>query len=101
MRDSWSYDRKKRFSQQGQRWHFVRRYFFDEVIGDRSVEETPYELYFRDDANTEFGLLRFAKEKDNPYRDYESVIKKIMNTVPFRTKLLAPETQSIWKKPWK
>src|SRR5688572_26971136 len=76
MRESWSYDKEKHFDNKGNRWHFVRRDFFDSTV---DYGERPYELYFRDDEKTEFGLLRFEKSKDNPYRNYETLIKKIMN----------------------
>ncbi len=98
MRDTWSYEKEKRFDKAGRRWHFVRHNFYDE---DTPYEDRPYELYFRDDEETEFGLLRFEKNKDNPYRDHASVVKKIINNVPFRKSLLNPETKNLWKKNWK
>ena len=98
MRADWSYDGVKRFDKQGNRWHFVRRNFEDETIRE---DERPYELYFRNDERSEFGLLRFEKVKDNSYRDYQSVVKKIMNNPPFRRSLLAPDTRDLWQKNWK
>jgi hypothetical protein len=94
----WLYDKQKRFDNNGKRWHFVIRNFFDSSV---EYENRPYELYFRDDEKTEFGLLRFEKRKDNPYRNYETVITKIMNNVEFRKTLLKPETQDIWNRNWK
>lgn len=94
----WSYDKTKRFGKDGTRWHFVRRNFYDT---DTDFEDHPYELYFRDDAKTEFGFLRFETRKDNPYRDYAAVISKIMNNPPFRKTLQKPETANVWKKNWK
>ncbi len=98
MKEMWSYDKTKRFGKNGKRWHFVRCNFYD---ADIDYDACPYELYFRDDEKTEFGLLRFESKKDNPYRDYDAVISKIMNNVPFRKTLLNPETESVWKKNWK
>src|SRR5687767_2914874 len=97
MLETWSYEREKRFDKAGRRWHFVRRNFYDE---DTPYEDTPYELYFRDDEKTEFGLLRFERNKDNPYRDHESIVKKIISNGPFRNTLLNPETADVWKKNW-
>lgn len=98
MQENWSYEKEKRFDKTGRRWHFLRHYFYDE---DTPREDEPYELYFRDDEQTEFGLLRFEKNKHNPYRDHVSIVKKIMNNVPFRKTLLKPETAAVWKKNWK
>src|SRR5262245_27609572 len=96
--ETWSYERKHRRDQSGERWHFARRSTHDPSI---PYEDRPYELYFRNDDRTEFGLLRFARLKDNPYRDYEMVVMKIMNDRDFRRTLLAPETASVWLKSWK
>jgi hypothetical protein len=96
MGEMWSYDKVKRLDNKGQRWHFVSRYFFIE-----GVEDTPYELYFRNDERTECGLLRFERSKDNPYRDYVAVVTKIMNNARFRESLLDPETKDVWNKSWK
>ena len=98
MKETWSYDKTKRFGKDGKRWHFVMCIFNDTDI---DYDERPYELYFRDDEKTEFGLLRFEHKKDNPYRDYNAVISKIMNNAPFRKTLLNPETANVWKKNWK
>ena len=96
MRELWSYDKEKRTAKDGTRWHFASRHCFPD-----NGEDEPYELYFRDDERTQFGLLRFANRKDNPYRDYLTVITKIMNNAPFRTTLLKPETGAVWSKNWK
>jgi hypothetical protein len=98
MSEMWSYDKTKRFDKKGERWHFVRRYIWGEQ-GDSN--EQPFELYFRDDARTEFGLLRFERQKDNPYRDYDLMINKIMNDAEFRKTLLIPETEGVWNRNWK
>jgi len=94
----WSYDKAKRFDKKGNRWHFVRR-DFDEL--DVSYEDRPVEIYFRSDDRSTFGVLRFEQGKDNPFRNYETMINKIMNDVHFQESLLAPETKSIWKRNWK
>ena len=96
MLDRWSYDKVKRKDRQGGRWHFVSR-LFDAEPG----EDEPLEIYFRDDHKNEFGMLRFERVKEIPYRDYETIIYKIMNNVPFRNSLLDSDTESVWKKNWK
>lgn len=96
MGEMWSYDKIKRFDNKGHRWHFVSRDFFIE-----NSDNAPYELYFRNDERTEFGLLRFERRKDNPYRDYDTVITKIMNNAGFRKTLINPETENIWNRNWK
>ena len=96
--DHWSYERKHRSDKGGRRWHFVSRSTFDPAV---PYEDQPYELYFRDDDRTQFGLLRFARRKDNPYRDYETVVTKIMNDHDFRRTLLDPSTEDVWSKNWK
>ena len=98
MGEMWSYDKVKRLDQNGKRWHFVNRYFFGE-LGD--YDNQPYELYFRNDERTEFGLLRFEKKKENPYRDYDTVVNKIMNNAKFRKTLLNPDLEEIWNRNWK
>jgi hypothetical protein len=98
MKEHWSYDKAKRMSKNKTRYHFVMCNYLDENI---SYDDTPYELYFRNDKNTEYGLLRFEKKKDNPYKNYEVVINKIMNNDDFRKSLIDNETASIWLKNWK
>jgi hypothetical protein len=98
MMEMWSYDKDKRFDKRGNRWHFAHRHFYDPQL---SYEETPDEWYFRDDKRTVFGVLRFERRKENPYRNYETMINKIMNDEAFRNTLLAPETKSVWRKSWK
>jgi hypothetical protein len=95
--DSWSYERKQRRDKKGTRWHFVSR----SVVSDVPYDERPFELYFRNDHRTEYGLLRFERRKDNPYRDYEAIVSKIMNDVGFRRTLLDPVTAKVWKRSWK
>src|ERR1044071_5254849 len=98
MSEAWSYDKAKRLDNKGKRWHFVRRYLWGEK---GSSENQPFELYFRDDERTEFGLLRFERQEDNPYRDYDTMINKIMNDVEFRKTLLDPGTKGFWNRNWK
>ena len=94
----WSYDKTQRFDRKGTRWHFARRDVIDQQI---PYEERPFEIYFRDDARTVFGALRFDRWKDNPFRDYATMINKIMNEEEFRTSLLDEDTKQLWKRSWK
>jgi hypothetical protein len=96
--DSWVYERVRRHGTNGTRWHFVAHNVADPAI---PYDEQPYELYFRDDERTEFGLLRFPRRKDNPYRNYEAMVDKIMNNESFRASLLHPATRTVWRKNWK
>jgi hypothetical protein len=64
-------------------------------------EERPDEWYFRDDARTVFGALKFERRKDNPFRNYGVMIGKIMNDPEFRKTLIDPATESVWSKNWK
>ena len=98
MGEMWSYEKQKRFDAKGKRWHFVRRHLWGE---GGSFENQPFELYFRDDERTEFGLLRFERQEDNPYRNYEVMVDKIMNKTDFRKSLLDQETENIWNRNWK
>jgi hypothetical protein len=95
--ETWSYDRKERRDKNGTRWHFVSRSVVDD---DVPYEERPFELYFRKDDRSEFGLLRFEHRKDNPYRDYETMVTKVMNDAAFRGTLLDPRTASRWRRGW-
>lgn len=90
----WSYYKAKSLDKKGRRWHFVQRYCF-------GVEPRPFEMYFRDEERTEFGLLRFENTKDFPYRNSEVAMNKIMNNDPFRRSLLDADTEAVWKKNWK
>jgi hypothetical protein len=94
----WSYEKQRRFDKTGNRWHFVNHYSFE---ADVPPNEEPFEIYFRDDGRTTFGVLRFERSKDNPYRDYETVVNKIMNNAKFREGLIAPETKEVWSRNWK
>jgi hypothetical protein len=96
MRDDWTYHRAKKFDKHRVRWHFVTRYFHV-----TEGQDAPRELYFRNDDATEFGMLRFEKLQDNPYRDWDAIVTKILNNVPFRRSLLDEDTASVWKKNWK
>jgi hypothetical protein len=66
MQDDWTYHRAKKYDRNKVRWHFVTRYFH---VGDGKDE--PRELYFRNDDGSEFGMLRFEKLQDNPYRSWD------------------------------
>ena len=92
VRESWSYDKVGRFDRNGNRWHFVRR---DESDSAVPYEERPFEIYFRNDSRSEFGVLRFKHLKDNPYRDYMTIITKIMHDTEFRKSLLDPQSKLI------
>ena len=67
----WSYEKQKRHDKKGTRWHFV---YHDWNGMNIPYEEQPFEIYFRDDGKTVFGVLRFERRKDNPYRDYEMMV---------------------------
>ena len=88
-----SYDPKKRHDKAGRRWHFMRHRVFD----DREPDEHPFVLCFRDDERTTFGALRFDRAKDNPYRSYAVMIRKIMSDAEFRTSLLDESPESVWR----
>src|SRR5260370_41519258 len=94
----WSYERKRRRDKTGMRWHIVSRSIIDPDVayGDR-----PFELYFRNDERTEFGLVRFEKRKDNPARNYEVLVFKIMNNAEVRRAVLDPDTKNVWRRRWK
>lgn len=94
----WSYEKQRRIDKKGNRWHFVHHYDFEVGL---PYDEQPSEFYFRDDARNVFGVLRFERHKDNPYRNYETMVNKIMNNKKFRNTLLAPETRDVWSKSWK
>lgn len=94
----WHYDKQKRLDKKGNRWHFVHHDWDGLKI---PYNEQPDEYYFRDDARTVFGVLRFGRRKDNSFRSYEVMINKIMNDEAFRKTLIAPETKGVWKKNWK
>jgi hypothetical protein len=94
----WSYDKQARRDKKGARWHFVTR----DIVDRRSpFEEQAVEVYFRNDARTEYGVLRFPRRRENPYRNYTTMINKIMNDAEFRRALLDPGTTSVWRKGWK
>jgi hypothetical protein len=96
MSETWSYDKDRRFDANGAQWHFV-------VVTRYPVEADSYayEVYFRDDERTEFGVLRFERFGDNPYRNLNAIATKIMNNVEFRKTLLNPATEEVWLKSWK
>ena len=92
------YDRKKRMDRSWRRWHFV---YHD--LGDPALpyDEQSYELLFRNDERTQFGRIRFERRKDNPYRDYEALVAKILKDGEFRRSLLDPSSKKLWRKSWK
>ena len=92
--DIWSYDPKKSRDKKGGRWHFMFHHRFREGF---APGEQPYVLYFRDDERTVFGVLRFERAKDNPYRSFAAVTRKIMNDSDFRETLLDEDTKRVWK----
>ena len=96
VEDQWSYKRAKTYDKLGGRWHFVVRTF---VV--KPGEDEPREIYFRNDEKTEYGMLRFDRIKDDPYRDFDAITYKIMNNRPFRNSLLDDETATEWSKGWK
>jgi hypothetical protein len=98
IRELWTYERQHRHDTNGTRWHFVAHDVIDAGI---AYEDRPYELYFRNDDRTEFGVLRFARRQDNQYRDYEMMVTKIMNNKAFRATLLDASTEAVWRKGWK
>ena len=98
MREFWTYDSVRRIDRERNQWHFVRCDYIDDDI---PYEERPYEVYFRDNDREAYGVIRFEKKRDNPYRDYSTLINKIMNNKQFREKLLDVTTKSVWRKNWK
>lgn len=66
MGNLWTYHKEKSFDKNGNRWHFVSHSIFND---ERKYEERPFELYFRNDERTIYGVLKFKRQKDNPYRD--------------------------------
>jgi hypothetical protein len=95
----WNYEKQKRFDKKGARWHFASQDYIEE--SSVPYEESPFELYFRNDDKTIFGVLKFERKKDNPYRDYEMMVDKIMNNADFRKSLINPGTEAIWRSSWK
>jgi len=79
MKDFWSYDKKKRFAYDGTRWHFVSHHMWDSSAPIR------FELFFRADDRSQYGVLRFARGEVNPYRNYDTMVTKIMNNATFPT----------------
>jgi hypothetical protein len=98
MKELWTYDKEKRFSSNCERWHFVHMDCFDDNV---PYEETPTAWYFRNDKNTIYGILKYDKRKENPHRDYMTMINRIMNKSEFRETLLDESTKDIWNKNWK
>ena len=94
MKEFWSYEKKKRVDTRGKRWHFMSHTV---LLEGRAYDDQPYELYFCDDGRTVFGRLRFERRRDNPYRDYALVARKIMEDEQFRGGLLDPTTSRVWR----
>jgi len=103
MREAWDYDRQKWADEKGKRWHFAQHHtweadvehWYEDRTGDR-----PYVLYFRDDARTIFGVVKYPRCRDNPYQ-YDKLRQKIMNDAEFRSKFVDPKTKKIWRRSWK
>jgi hypothetical protein len=95
---TYSYDKTKRLDRSGRRWHFVHHQLPTDIA---EYTERPYELLFRDEERTVFGRIRFDHLKDNPYRDYETLVTKIMNDSKFRRSLLDPSSADLWQRSWK
>jgi hypothetical protein len=93
VKELWSYEKLKRLDANGKRWHFMSH---DVWLPDIPYEEQPFELYFRNDAKTVYGLLKFERRKDNPYRDYDLIVRNIMDDKRFREGLLNPDTKVVW-----
>ena len=98
MSDFWSYDKIKRIDKSGKQWHFVSHSVHDKNL---NYNETPFELYFRDDERTVYGVLRFEQCKNNPYRDWNTMINKIMNNSEFQNSLIDMKTKAVWNRNWK
>ncbi len=94
--EEWTYHRTKKYDKSRMRWHFVTRYFY---VADGQDE--PREVYFRNDDETEFGMIRFDSIKAFPYRDWDFLKNKILTNIAFRRSLLDSETRSVWRKNWK
>jgi len=90
----WSYQPKKFHDKKGGRWHFM---FHHRWFDDRAPGEQPYALYFRDDERTIFGVLRYERAKDNPYRSLATVTRKIMDDSKFRATLLDEASKKVWR----
>ena len=71
-------------------------FYYDSIPG-RASDEQPYELYFCDDERTAFGVLRFERSKDNPFRSLATVTRKIMDDDEFRETLIDDKTKRYWK----
>ena len=93
--DMWSYQDRKVFDKKGNRWHFMFHHVLD---SEKKYDENPYELYFRDDDRRIFGVLRFERLKDNPYRNFQTIANKIMNNEEFRKSLIDLSTRKLWRK---
>lgn len=103
MREAWDYDRKRWVDDKGNRWHFAQHHTWESDIENWYEDRTgdrPYTLYFRDDAKTIFGVVRFQRGRDNPYH-YDKLKHKIMNDPEFRDQFVAPGTKKVWKRSWK
>jgi hypothetical protein len=104
MRSAWNYDNRRKWrDKKGDRWHFAEywtwnseaEFWFLDRTGERS-----YHLYFRDDARTVFGVIKFSRTRDISY-GFDKLREKIMNDAQFRQPLVAPNTKRVWKKSWK
>ena len=71
--------------------------FHHRYLADRSPDEQPYALHFRNDERTVFGVLRFDRSKDNPYPSLATVARKIMDDDDFRLSLIDEGSKRVWK----
>ena len=92
--DTWSLQTKKFHDHEGGRWYFMfhHRYFYD-----RAPEDQPYALHFRNEDRTVFGVLRFEHAKDNPYPDFATAAREVMDNAEFRASLLDEGSKKVWK----
>ena len=103
MREEWSYDRKRWIDRKAGRWHIAEfwrwnseaEHWYEERAGERS-----YDLYFRNEDRTIYGVIRFPRSRDNPY-GFDKLKEKIMNDVEFRKEYIDQSTKRVWKKGWK
>lgn len=96
--ENWSYDRSKRISADGTQWHFVTHDFpYDDI----DYDEAGFEIYFRDEHRSVYGVVKFERRKDFPYSNYEKFVEKIMNNKDYREQYLASDSSTVWLKSWK
>jgi len=99
MKQHWNYHNKLYKDELGQQWHFVTCDYRDKDSIE-NYSEAPIEIYFRNDARTYYGSIRFEHRKDNPYH-FDKLTQKVMTNKTFQTICEAPESKSVWNKNWK